>query len=132
MSSYHLFDMTLYFRVTSWLQSENFDPCMLPMGELAYHLAIRPSSEYSIEGDGLTCRESIPLDLEVKHPFNIMDKHSQWALVYEILYLMNPVKKYNLICSVSRDPLGMLSELLLRHDDDQLDHLACLPFKYPM
>ena len=127
---FHLF--MICFSVTSWLQSEEFDPCILPMGPLAYHLAIRPSTEYSLEGEGLLCRESLPIGLQITHPFNAMHRHQQWSLVYEHLYQMDPNAEFKIIMSVARDPLLLLRELLLRHDDTQLDHKSCLAVKYPM
>ena len=102
------------------------------MGRLAYHLAIRPATEYSIEGDGLVARESLPLNLQVNHPFNIMDKYHQWGLMYEMLYSLDPNVHFKLIMSVSRDPLRALREILLRHDDALLDHRSCVSVKYPM
>ena len=102
------------------------------MGDLAYHLGIRPATEYSLEGEGLLCRESLPIGLQVSHPFNALDKHSQWGLMYEHLYQLDPNAEFQIIMSVSRDPLLVLRELLLRHDDAQLDHKSCLAVKYPM
>ena len=67
----------MVFRVKSWLHSDDFDVALLPMGQLAYHLAIRPSSEYTIQGDGLLCREGLPFGFVLKHPFVVMDKSSQ-------------------------------------------------------
>ena len=118
--------------MTSWLQSEEFDVCLLPMGRIAYHLAIRPVTEYSIEGDGLIARESLPLNLQVRHPFNVMDKYSQWALMYELVYSLDPNVHFKLILSIFRDPLLALREILLRHDDPLLDHRSCIAIKYPM
>ena len=102
------------------------------MGEIAYALSIRPKTEYTIQGEGLSCRESIPFGLVVKHPFVVMDKATQWSLLFEILYQVNPNTDFLQIMSVTRDPLAFLGELLLRHDDELLDHKVCLPCKYPM
>ena len=101
------------------------------MGDLGYHLAIRPTTEFSIEGDGLSCREGIPLDLELNHPFNVLPKMHQWSLVYELAYMMDPNMKPELFSRLSRDPLMFLGEHLLRHDDELLDHRTCLNVKYP-
>ena len=127
-----MFNSQVFFRVTSWLQSESFDACLLPMGQLAYHLAIRPVTEYCISGEGLIARESLPLNLQVQHPFNVMDKFSQWGLMYEMLYSLDPNVHFKLILSVFRDPLLALREFLLRHEDPLLDHRACMAIKYPM
>ena len=119
-------------RVKTWLQSEEFDPVLLPMGKLAYHLAIRPRSEYKIQADGLLCREDIPFGLVLKHPFVVMDKSSQWQLLFDLLYQVDPTVNYLQILSMTRDPLAFLGELLRRHDDEHLDHRICLACKYPM
>ena len=105
---------------------------MLPMGDIAYHLAIRPVTEYSIEPEGLVARESLPLNLRVSHPFNVLDKYHQWGLMYELVYALDPNVHHELILSVCRDPLLALREILLRHDDSLLDHRACINVKYPM
>ena len=117
--------------MTEWLHDEMFDACMLPMGELAYHLAIRPVSALSIEGDGLSCREGLPLDLKINHPSSLLPKANQWALVYELFYNLDPNEKYLIIMGGSRDPLMMLGDCLLRHVDALLDHRVCLACKYP-
>ena len=104
---------------------------MLPMGELAYHLGIRPVSALSIEGDGLSVREGLPLDLKIEHPFNVMPKPQQWALVYELFYMLDPNVKYDVIMRGGRDPLMLLGEFLLRFVDEMLDHRVCLACKYP-
>ena len=115
----------------NWLHDECFDQSMLPMGELAYHLAIKPVSDISIEGDGLCVREGLPLNLKIEHPFNVLPKADQWALVYELVYMVDPVEKPEVILSIGRDPLMLLGECLLRHEDDLLDHRVCLAVKYP-
>ena len=102
------------------------------MGSIGYHLAIRPVTEYSIEVDGLVARESLPLGLQVNHPFNTMDKYSQWGIMYELIYSLDPNVHFKLIMSVSRDPLLALREVLLRHEDSLLDHRSCINVKYPM
>ena len=128
-----MFILTLcYFSVKKWIQSESFDVALLPMGELAHHLGIRPCTEYTIQGDGLICRESLTINLVVRHPFNVLNKSSSWSLLYEILYQVDPTKDFLQVLSVARDPLAFLGELLLRHDDALLDHRVCLACKYPM
>ena len=101
------------------------------MGDLAYHLAIRPVSDLSIEGNGLSVREGLPLDLVLKHPFNVLPNHQQWALVYELFYMLDPNVKYDVILSGGRDPLMILGECTLRFVDELLDHRVCLACKYP-
>jgi len=108
-----------------------FDSCMLPMGDLAYHLAIRPVSDLSVEGDGLSVREGFPLNLKIDHPFNTLPKHQQWSLVYELCYQLDPNVKYDIIMRSGRDPLMLLGECLLRFVDEMLDHRVCLACKYP-
>ena len=122
----------IFFRVNDWLQDEMFDQCMLPMGDLAYHLAIKPVVALTIEGDGILCREGIPLDLEeIAHPCNILPKHEQWALVYELFYILDPNVRFMTIMAGSRDPLMMLGDCLQRFVDEMLDHRVCLQCKYP-
>ena len=109
-----------------------FDQCMLPMGDLAYHLAIKPVVALSIEGDGLACREGLPLDLDtISHPCNVLPKHEQWSLVYELFYMLDPNVKFMTIMAGSRDPIMMLGECLQRFVDELLDHRVCLQVKYP-
>ena len=122
----------LYFRVTNWLQGEMFDVCMLPMGDLAYHLGIRPVVALSIEGDGILCREGLPLDFEeITHACNVLPKHENWALVYELFYVLDPNIRFKSIMAGGRDPLMLLGELLQRFVDEMLDHRVCLACKYP-
>ena len=59
---------------------------MLPLGELSYALAIKPIYEYSIEGDGLLVRESIPPGFRAENRIMKQTKHANWSLVYETLY----------------------------------------------
>ena len=101
------------------------------MGELAYHLAIKPVSAISIEGDGLGLREGLPLNLKMDHPYNVLPKHQQWALVYEHVYMLDPNVSFMTILAAGRDPLMLLGDCLLRHVDDLLDHRVCLAVKYP-
>ena len=105
---------------------------MLPMGDLAYGLLIKPTSEHSIEADGILVREGVPMGLKAENKIVKMPKFRQWSLVYEALYQLNPEVDYSAIMQVSRDPLLMLHHLLQRHDDTNLDHLCCLAAKYPM
>ena len=123
--------MMVIFSVTNWLQDVRFDACLLPMGDVGYHLSIRPVTEFSIEGDGLSCREGLPLGLEIKHPFNVLTKRHQWSLVYELAYMRDPNEEPALFTHISRDPLMFLGEHLLRHHDELLDHRTCLNVKYP-
>ena len=104
---------------------------MLPMGDLAYHLAIKPVTDLNVEGNGLSVREGLPLELDIKHPSSPMPKHKQWALVYELFYMLDPNVKFMMIMGGSFDPLMMLGECLLRHVDELLDHRVCLQCKYP-
>ena len=122
----------IFFRIQNWLLSEDFDSFMLPMGELAYALLMKPTSEHSIEAEGILVREGIPIDFEADNKITKMPKFRQWSLIYEALYSMNPETDYKAIMAVSRDPLLMLHHLLQRHHDAQLDHLCCLAAKYPM
>ena len=126
-----MFHSNNYFSITDWIHDETFDPCMLPMGELAYHLAIKPVSAISIEGDGLGLREGLPLNLKMDHPYNVLPKHQQWALVYEHVYMLDPNVSFMTILAAGRDPLMLLGDCLLRHVDDLLDHRVCLAVKYP-
>ena len=105
---------------------------MLPLGDLSYRLAIRPIYEYSIEGDGLLVREAIPPGFRPENPIFKQTKHESWSLVYETLYQLDPVTQFRTIMGVVKDPLAFLNELLLRHEDEELDHKCCLTLKYPM
>ena len=105
---------------------------MLPLGELSYQLVIKPTCEYSIEGDGLLVREGIPSGFRTENRIMTQNKYENWSLVYECLYQLNPVKDYATIMPLVKDPLAFLNETLLRHDDDELDHKVCLALKYPM
>ena len=105
---------------------------MLPLGELSYSLAMKPIYEYSIEGDGLLVREAIPPGFKAENRIMRQTKHENWSLVYETLYQLNPVTQFLTIMGVVKDPLAFLNELLLRHEDDELDHKCCLSLKYPV
>ena len=105
---------------------------MLPMGELAYALLMKPTSEHSIEANGILVREGIPLGFKAENRIVKMPKFRQWSLIYEALYSLNPEADYEAILHVARDPLLMLHHLLQRHEDNELDHLCCLAAKYPM
>ena len=105
---------------------------MLPMGPLSYQLAIIPISEHSIEGEGIFVREGIPPGKTLTHPWNRINRYDQMRLIYEDLYAMDPLKNLGTILTTSRDPLHMLHELLLRHNDTELDHRCCLQVKYPV
>ena len=131
-NSHFFLSSSFIFRITDWLQDEMFDQVMLPMGDLAYHLAIKPVVALSVEGDGILCREGLPLDLEeITHPCNILPKHEQWSLVYELFYILDPNVRFKTILAGSRDPLMMLGECLQRFVDELLDHRVCLQCKYP-
>ena len=120
------------FSMKLWLQSDMFHPCMLPLGPISYHLAMFPTLEYSIEGDGILVREGIQPGKVLNHPWNRVNRYDSMAILYEDLYSLDPLKNTETILSVSRDPLSMLHELLLRHDDKELDHKSCLRVKYPV
>ena len=104
----------------------------MPLGDLSYGLIIKPVHEYSIEGDGLLVREGIPPGFRTTNAIIKQTKHQNWSLVYEALYQLNPINEFLTIMCVTKDPLAFLNELLLRHDDDELDHKCCLALKYPM
>ena len=105
---------------------------MLPMGEMSYRLAIKANAEYSIEGDGLLVREGVVPGFVTTSPITKMTKHENWSLVYETLYQLSPTTDFKTIMPLVKDPLLFLNEVLLRDDDNELDHRCCLMVKYPM
>lgn len=105
---------------------------MMPLGPIAYHLAILPTIEFSIESSGLICREGIAPGTELKHPWNPTTKFDQMKLLYEPVYALNPLKNVKTILTTFRDPLHALNEYMLRHHDEKLDHRDCLEVKYPV
>ena len=105
---------------------------MLPLGELSYALLMKPTYEYSIEGDGLLVREAIPSGFRAENRIMVQTKHQNWSLVYETLYQLNPLTEHRTMMDIVKDPLAFLNESLLRHDDDELDHKCCLSLKYPV
>ena len=105
---------------------------MMPMGPIAYHLAICPTTEFSIEGSGLIVREGIPPGKVLKHPWNMITRFDQMKLIYDAMYPLHPLKNVDTILSSYRDPLYALNEHLLRHHDEKLDHRDCLQVRYPV
>ena len=105
---------------------------MLPLGPISYHLAILPTTEFSIEATGLVLREGIPPGKTISHPWNLLSKFDQMKLLYEPIYALNPLKNTDTILKAFRDPLGALNEFMLRHHDEKLDHRDCLEVKYPV
>ena len=105
---------------------------MMPLGPISYHLAILPTTEFSIEATGLTCREGIPPGTVISHPWNSTSKFDQMKLLYEPFYVLNPLKDTKAILTAFRDPLAALNEYMLRHHDEKLDHRDCLEVKYPV
>ena len=105
---------------------------MLPLGPIAYHLAILPTIEFSIEATGLIRREGIAPGTKLTHPWNKLSRFDQMKLIYEPVYALNPLKNTDTILTAFRDPLAALNEFMLRHHDEKLDHRDCLEVKYPV